>query len=91
MNTISLKLPKPLLDRLEAEAVNRRQSKSALVRDCLTEVLFRPKKGRPLTCADLAGDLVGSVRGPRDLSANKDRYLMQAILKDYHRGRKRAR
>lgn len=37
----------------------------------------------PLSCADLAGDLIGSVRGgPRDASTNK-RYVEEAILADY--------
>ena len=90
MNSISLKLPKPLLDRLEEEARNRRRNKSEIIRDCLTEVLLLPKRGKKLTCADLAGHLVGSVRGPRDLAAHKDHYLRLAVLKEFRRERKRS-
>ena len=43
-----------------------------------------------LTCADLAGDLIGSMHGPRDLSTNQQ-YLREAVAKDYARGRKRTR
>jgi hypothetical protein len=40
----------------------------------------RPAPVGELTCADLAGDLVGSFRGgPRDLSTNK-RHLEEAIV-----------
>jgi hypothetical protein len=91
VNAISLKLPKPLLDRLEDEARSRRQSKSAIVRECLTDALLRAKRGKRVTCLDLAGHLTGSVRGPHDLSANKDFYLQQAIFKDFARARKRTR
>jgi Arc/MetJ-type ribon-helix-helix transcriptional regulator len=89
MNTISLKLPQPLLDRLEEEARLRRQSKSAIVRECLTEALLKPGRKKQVSCLDLAGDLVGSVSGPRDLSTNKD-YLMQALTKEQARERKRS-
>jgi predicted transcriptional regulator len=91
MNTISLKLPKALLDRVEEEARNRRRSKSAVIRDCLDESLRSARGPKQPTCADLARHLAGSVRGPRDLAANKDRYLRAAILKDYARARKRSR
>ena len=91
MNMISLKLPKPLLDRVEEEARNRRRSKSAVIRDCVTEALVRAKPGRKLTCADLAGHLVGSVSGPRDLSSRLDHYLEKAIRKELARERKHSR
>jgi hypothetical protein len=88
---ISLKLPKVLLDRLEEEARNRRRSKSAVVRDCLTETLLLPRQGKKLTCADLAGHLVGSVHGPRDLSSRLDYYLEKAMRKELARERKHSR
>lgn len=91
MNTISLKLPRLLQDRLEEEARNRRRSKSAIIRDCLTEALLQPKQRGVVSCHDLAPHLSGSVQGPRDLGTNKDHYLRRAILKDYRRERNRSR
>jgi len=91
VNTISLKLPKALLDRVEQEAHNRRRSKSAVIRDCLAESLIANGGGKKPTCAALAPHLAGSLRGPRDLAANKDRYLKTDLLKKYARGGKRSR
>lgn len=49
------------------------------------------KRTARLTCAELAGDLIGSFRGgPRDASTNK-RYLDEAILADYFKGFNRNR
>lgn len=82
MNTISVKLPGALRERLAAEAKRRNVTQSTIVRESLEHVLHADTAERgELTCADLAGELVGSVRGPRDLSTNK-RYLQDAILKD---------
>jgi hypothetical protein len=49
-----------------------------------------PNRRGELTCADLAGDLAGSIDGPPDLSTNQ-RYLEHAIAADAARGRKRRR
>jgi len=73
METISLKLPPALQSLLEAEARRRQTTKSKLVRDCL-EHMLRPGQGAVLSCHDLAQDLAGSLRGPRDLATNK-KYL----------------
>ena len=44
------------------------------------------KKKDFISCADLAGDLVGSLRGPRDASTNK-KYLEDFGLERRHRSR----
>ena len=80
MTTISLKLPETLARSLAAEARARQTTKSALVRECVQQALA--KKKRFVSCADLAGDLIGSQTGPADLSTNK------AYLKDLGRERK---
>lgn len=72
MTTISLKLSDDLARRLEEEARRRQSNKSRLIREALTEKLFGRKKGA-VSCADLAGDLVGCVAGSPDLSTNKNR------------------
>ncbi len=68
MTTISLKLPEALAVKLSAAARQRKQTKSALVR----EVLERFFKDDPVaahgSCLDLASDLAGCVVGPGDLS-----------------------
>ena len=68
MTTVSLKLPKELAARLNAEARKRGVSRSAFIRNVLGAFLTKPHVGGCV--ADLAGDLVGSVEGPRDLSSN---------------------
>lgn len=68
MKTLSLKLPDELDARISAIARRRRSNKSEVVRDALYAYLAKdtmPQKGSAL---DLAGDLVGSLEGPGDLS-----------------------
>lgn len=71
MKTLSLKLPEALYGDLAALADDQGVSKSALVREALTE-LFRRKRapGRGSALA-LLQDWVGAVEGPEDLSYNK--------------------
>ena len=91
MCTMSLKFPLHLEVLIEAEAKRRQISKSAVIRACVEEVLLkRPDSKRQLTCADLMGDLIGSQIGPPDASTNK-RYLEEAIVEDFQRGRKYSR
>lgn len=67
MRTVTVKLPKHLDDALDRIARQRGISRSAVVRQALGAYAARPK----LSALDLAGDLVGSVRGgPPDLSTN---------------------
>jgi hypothetical protein len=91
MELISLKLPAPLRAKLAAEAKRRRVSQSAIVRESLQATLAgRPPGGGERSCADLAGELVGALSGPRDLSTN-ERYLQIELLKGVRPGRKRRR
>ena len=89
MELVSFKLPPQLRKRLAEEARRRRVSLAAVIRESLQATLLeRPSARGELTCADLAGDLIGSVRGgPRDASTNK-RYLDEAILADYSRAKR---
>jgi predicted transcriptional regulator len=73
MNVISLKLQPPLLSRLEEEARNRRRSKSAVIRDCLEQVLWQKKSSRSASCYDLAPQLAGSEQGSPGLATSKAR------------------
>ena len=90
MKPMSLKMPSPMMAKLEAAAIKRGQSKSAVVRDCLENELNGEGKLKGPSCADLMGDLIGSVEGPGDLSTNP-KYLREAILEDAARERKNRR
>jgi hypothetical protein len=93
MDAVSFKVPPSLRRRLAEEARKRRVSQSTVIRQSLEAALIEQPRARgELSCLDLAGDLIGSMRGPRDASTNK-RYLEEAVLADYskHGGRKRRR
>lgn len=83
-------MPAPMMAKLEAAARKRGRSKSEVVRDCLDQGLDAQFGPKGPSCADLAGDLIGSVEGPGDLSTNK-KYLEDAILEDAKRERKNLR
>jgi hypothetical protein len=91
MTTVSLKLPEVLLREVEHEAATRGVGKSAIIRDCIERTLRKKKKpGREVSCLELMGDLVGSFRGPRDLSTNR-RYLIEALAANARRRPKNGR
>ena len=67
---VVVRLPKALNARLKGLAKRRRSSKSAVIRDLL-ETHPSTSKRMP-TLMELAGDLIGSVKGgPTDTSTNK--------------------
>lgn len=72
MKTLSLKLPDELDTRLSAIAKRQRSNKSEVVRNALDAYLTKetmPQQGSVLV---LAGDLVGVLEGPGDLSHSDD-------------------
>jgi Arc/MetJ-type ribon-helix-helix transcriptional regulator len=71
--TISVKIPTPLAARLSAAVRRRKTSRSAIVREALEGHLRSDTLAQAGSLLDLAGDLVGSVVGPSDLSSNKRR------------------
>ena len=65
LRTISFKLPDDLLAQLAEQAKARRVTKSALVREGLSGVLYEQTS----SCYDLAVDLAGVAQGlPEDLA-----------------------
>jgi metal-responsive CopG/Arc/MetJ family transcriptional regulator len=66
MRVVSIKLPDELDQQLTEIARRRNASRSAILREAL-ESFARGSK-RSVTAA--AGELVGSLNGPRDLSSN---------------------
>lgn len=71
MKTLSVKVPEALDLKLTAVAARRRESKSALIRAALDQIVKSNETVTPNSCLDLAKDLIGSVEGPPDLSHNK--------------------
>ena len=70
MTTITCKIPDALNASLEAEARQRRQSKSEIVRQALQQSLRQSMQKHEPRAYDLARRLCGSLRGPKDLSTN---------------------
>ena len=72
MKTLSLKLPDALDHELTSHAQRRRITKSELVRQALVSYLGSGSLPPAKSALELAGDLVGSLEGPSDLSTNKE-------------------
>jgi hypothetical protein len=72
MKTLSLKLPDELDAKLTAKARHGQTSKSEVVRQALDAYLNGGGKEPSGTLLDLAGDLIGCIEGPGDLSHNPD-------------------
>jgi len=75
MKTLTVRLPEPLAADIDAEASERRISRSDVVRERLQRSATGPKRD-PL---ESIRDLIGSVRDgqPEDLSARKKHYLRE--------------
>lgn len=82
MNPLSIKLPPELHATLLDEARRRNVTRSTLVRGILADALDRSCRPQPASCAQLAGDLVGSFRSGRDDLATNKRLLEEAMLND---------
>lgn len=70
MKTISLKVPDGLHTKLERTARQQGQSKSDVVRSALEQFLNGERRAAPVSFLEAAGDLIGCVEGPGDLSTN---------------------
>ena len=70
MKNVSLKLPEELHAKLLQLSKQRGAAKSDVIRDALVAYFAGAKNGGRLSCAELAGDLVGSLDGPVDLATN---------------------
>jgi len=73
MTNMSLKLPDDLAARLLAAARQRKQTKSALVREVLERFFDENHPTAQGSCLELASDLAGCVEGPDDLSFEEGR------------------
>ncbi len=73
MKTLTVKLPDELARQIDQAARQRGCTRSALIRQALTGYLVEGQtSGHGPSALDLAGDLVGCVDGPEDLSSNPD-------------------
>lgn len=68
MKTLSLKVPDELATKINAIAKRRQSTKSEVVRNALDAYVASDSKLQKGSALDLAGDLVGSLEGPTDLS-----------------------
>jgi predicted transcriptional regulator len=73
MKTITVKLPRALAERLGRAVVQRRSTRSTLVREALEAQLAKEPGVIDGSCFELAGDLAGVADGPSDLSSNRAR------------------
>ncbi len=71
MKTLTVKVPEELDAKLTRIAARRGASRSALIRTALEELATTDEALQPLSCLDLAKDLLGQTEGPTDLSYNK--------------------
>jgi Arc/MetJ-type ribon-helix-helix transcriptional regulator len=72
MRTISLKLPDALLRQLERAAKEEGHSKSDVIRSALQQYLNGARPRTRGSFLEAAGDLIGCVEGPGDLSHNPE-------------------
>ena len=68
MKTVSLKMPDEVDAALTATALREGVSKSSYIRAAVVERLARTAEPSPGTFLDRAGDLIGCLEGPEDLS-----------------------
>ncbi len=74
MTTITCKIPEHLDAELEALARRERVSKSKIVREAVEQRVKRSAQRAAPRAYDLLKPVIGSLRGPADLSTNP-RYL----------------
>jgi predicted transcriptional regulator len=72
MRVVSIKLPEALVKQLTELARRRNTSRSAVLREALEsfERESRGSRGSQASVIQAAGDLVGSLQGPRDLASH---------------------
>lgn len=73
MPTITVKLPRPLAERLSRAVVRRRSTRSAIVREAIQALLAAEGGVAEGSCYDLSSDLAGVLTGSSDLSSNRRR------------------
>jgi len=73
MTTLSIEIPEFLAARLEAIAQGRNVSRENVVQEAITAYLvddLEKPEARPRSFFEAAGDIIGSLEGPGDLTTN---------------------
>jgi Ribbon-helix-helix protein, copG family len=70
LRSITVKVPRSLSERVARIARERGLTISDVVREALEGVEEGSTRPKPGSALELAGDLVGSIEGPGDLSTN---------------------
>jgi metal-responsive CopG/Arc/MetJ family transcriptional regulator len=71
MTTVTLKMPEALARRLKAVAEKRRTSRSSVMRQAIEKYIDEDLADSEQPSAlDLVKEVVGTVKGPRDLSSD---------------------
>ena len=76
MDTLTLKIPDCIKEKLEAYSRREGKNRSEIIRIALLEYVGKDKLEEQGTFYDLAKDLAGSVIGSPDLSTNR-KYLSE--------------
>ncbi len=72
MDTLTLKIPDVIKEKLKTYSRRKGLSRSEIVRNALFEYFDRDELEKQGTFYELAKDLAGSVKGSSDLSTNKE-------------------
>jgi len=70
MKTVTVKLPDSLDAKVATLASHRGETKSEIIREALDALCANTESNAAVSCLDLAGNLAGSLEGPRDLSSH---------------------
>lgn len=73
MDTLTLKIPDVIKEKLRVYSKRKGLSRSEIVRKALLEYFAKDELDKPGTFYDLSKDLAGSVKEAADLSTNKER------------------
>jgi len=72
MDILTLKIPSTIKEKLLTYSRRKGITKSEVVREALLEYFNREDTEEDGTLYDLSKDIAGSVKGPKNLSTNKD-------------------
>lgn len=72
MDTLTLKIPGVMKEKLKTYSKLKGVSRSEIVRNALIDYFEKDDLEKKGTFYDLAKDISGSVKGPSDLSTNKE-------------------
>lgn len=72
MKTLTVKIPEDMDAKLTALAIQQGQSKSAMIRVAIEQIVESDGQTNGTSALDQIADLIGCVEGAKDLSYNKD-------------------